>query len=64
MISSVKVTYTVDKTGVLTKDGVKITSGQTCNVNASSVTYSVGNTGSATNGQVRVTAIEVVYKQN
>ena len=63
IISSVKVTYTVDKTGVLTKDGVNITSDKTCAVSAKSVTFGVGNTSSSvTNGQVRVTAIEVVYQ--
>ena len=60
-IQTVKVTYTVDNTGVLTLDGSNVTSGTAYEVNAASVTFGVGNTGSATNGQVRITAIEVVY---
>lgn len=60
-ISTVKITYSVDKTGILTLNGANVSSGTEVNVNASSVTFSVGNTGSATNGQVRITAIEVVY---
>jgi hypothetical protein len=57
----VKVTYTVDKTGILTLNGSNVASGTVVEVNAPSVTFSVGNTGTATNGQVRITAIEVVY---
>ena len=60
-IVSVKITYTVDKTGVLTLNGNNVASNAVVPVNASSVTFGVGNTGSATNGQVRITAIEVVY---
>ncbi len=60
-IQTVKVTYTVDKTGVLTLEGSNVVSGTVCDVNAASVTFGVGNTGSATNGQVRITAIEVTY---
>lgn len=64
-ITSVKITYGVDKTGVLTRDGQRITSATSCEVNAASVTFGVGNTSSSvTNGQVRVTAIEVVYQKN
>ena len=63
-IVSVKVTYTIDKTGVLQKGGTNITSGTSVAVNAKSVTFGVGNTGTVTNGQVRVTAIEVVYQKN
>lgn len=60
-ISSVKITYTIDNSGVLTLNGTNIDSGNTVNVNSKSVTFSVGNKGTATNGQVRVTSIEVVY---
>ena len=60
-IQTVKVTYSVSNTGVLTLDGSNVTSGTACEVNAASVTFGVGNTGTATNGQVRVTAIEVTY---
>ena len=60
-IQTVKVTYTVDKTGVLTLEGSNVSSGTVCEINAASVTFSVGNTGSATNGQAQVSAIEVVY---
>lgn len=62
-IDSVKITYSVDKTGVLTYNSSNVTSGTKVDVNASSITFGVGNTGTATNGQVRVTAIEVVYHQ-
>ena len=60
-IQTVKVTYTVDKTGVLTLEGSNVVSGTVCDVNAASVTFGVGNTGTATNGQVRITEIEVTY---
>ncbi len=61
-IVSVKITYVVDKTGILTLNGEQITSDTVVNVNASSITFSVGNTSSTvTNGQVRITAIEVIY---
>lgn len=63
-IKTVKITYSVDKTGVLTYNKSNITSGTVVDVNAASITFGVGNTGSATNGQVRVTAIEVVYQKN
>ena len=60
-ILSVKITYTISKTGVLTLNGSNVASDTVVNVNDSSITFSVGNTGSATNGQVRITAIEVIY---
>lgn len=60
-ITSVKITYTVDKTGVLTLDGANVASDAVVPVNANSITFGVGNTGTATNGQVRISAIEVVY---
>ena len=61
-IVSVKITYTVSNTGVLTLNSTNVASGTVVNVNASSITFGVGNTGTKTNGQVRVTAIEVVYQ--
>ena len=60
-IISVKVTYTVSNTGVLTLNGTNIASGDVVTVNAKSVEFSVGNTGTATNGNVKITEIEVVY---
>ena len=61
-IVSVKVTYSVKNTGVLTLNGNPVESNAVVEVNGSTVTFSVGNTGTATNGQVRITAIEVIYK--
>ena len=62
-IISVKITYSVSNTGVLTLNGQNITSNTVVEVNASSVEFSVGNTtNGTTNGQVRITAIEVVYE--
>ena len=60
-IQTVKVTYSVSNTGVLTLDGSNVASETACEINAASVTFGVGNTGSATNGQVRITKIEVTY---
>lgn len=60
-IQTVKMTYTIGNTGVLTLDGSQIASEAACEINAVSVTFSVGNTTSATNGNVQVSAIEVVY---
>lgn len=61
-IKSVKITYAIKNTGVLTKGTTQITSGTVVEVNAASVTFGVGNTGTATNGQVQITAIEVIYE--
>ncbi len=61
VILSVKVTYSVYNTGVLTLNGENITSETVVEVNSASITFSVGNTGTATNGQVRISAIEVKY---
>lgn len=63
-IKTVKITYTINNTGVLTYNNSNITSDSVVDVNAASIAFGVGNTGSATNGQVRVTAIEVVYQKN
>ena len=61
-IVSVKITYSVTNTGVLTQNSAKITTGTVVSVNAGSVSFGIGNTGTATNGQVRITAIEVIYQ--
>lgn len=63
-IKSVKITYTVSNTGILTLNGSNVTSETVVEVNANSITFGVGNTGTKNNGQVRVTAIEVVYQAN
>ena len=60
-IETVKITYNVSNTGVLTLNSSNISSGKIVSVNATSVTFGVGNTGTKTNGQVKITAIEVVY---
>lgn len=60
-IVSVKITYEVKHTGVLTCDGENIESGAVVEVNAGSITFSVGNTGTVTNGHALITAIEVIY---
>lgn len=63
-INTVKITYSVSNSGVLTLNGSNVNSDTVVSVNASSISFGVGNTGTATNGQVRVTAIEVVYQAN
>lgn len=64
-IISVKITYSSNKTGILTYNNSDITSGTVVEVNASSIAFGVGNTdATVTNGQVRVTEIEVVYQAN
>ena len=60
-IVSVKITYLIEKTGILTLNGKNITSGTVVEVNDSEIVFGVGNTSTATNGQVRITGIEVVY---
>ena len=62
-ISSVKITYVKQNTGVLTYNGVNVDSGEIVNVNASSITFGVSKTGTddKINGQARITAIEVAY---
>ena len=64
-IISVKFTYSVDKTGVLTSadKATNYPSDTKIDVNADTISFTVGNTASVTNGQVRITAIEVVYKK-
>ena len=60
-IVSVKITYTVSNTGVMTCGGSQVKSGTLYSVNGESVVFSVGNTGTATNGQIRITQIDVNY---
>lgn len=60
-IVSVKVSYNVDKGGVLKNGTANVTTGTVVPVNAASITFGIGNTGTATNGQVRITEIQVVY---
>ena len=60
-IVSIKITYTISNTGVLTFNGINVPSGTKVDVGAESITLSVGNTGTATNGQARITTIEVTY---
>ena len=61
IISTIKITYNINNTGILILDGSYVASGIAVDVNASSVTFTVGNTGTATNGQARVTAIDITY---
>ncbi len=63
VISSVKITYTMYNSGILTLNGSSVASGTAVPVDSSTVTFGVGNTGSVTNGQVRITNIEVTYKK-
>ena len=60
-IKSVKITYNISNTGILTLNGTTISSDDVVEVNANSITFGVGNSGTKTNGQVKITAIEVVY---
>ena len=60
-IDTIKVTYSINNSGIMTYNGKNTSSGTTVTVGASSATFGVGNTGGKTNGQVRITAIEVVY---
>lgn len=63
-IVSIKITYSIANTGVLTYNSNNKDSGSEVEINATSATFGVGNTGTATNGQVKITAIEVVYAVN
>ena len=60
-ITSVKITYASEKTGVLKYNNSTVSSGSVLSVSGSEIVLSVGNSGSATNGQARITAIEVTY---
>ena len=57
-ISSVKLTYASQNTGILVEaeSGVAVAFD-----NVQAATFTVGNSGDATNGQARITAFEVVY---
>lgn len=61
-IKTVKVTYSLDKTGILTYQSSNVISDQVVTINANTCTFGVGNTGAVTNGQVRITNIEVEYE--
>ena len=61
-IVSVKITYSIQNTGILTLEDANVESNSVVTVNGATITFGVGNTGDAANGQVRVTAIEVIYK--
>ena len=61
-IKTVKISYTVGNSGVLTLNGNQIATDTVVNVDAASIIFGVGNTGTATNGNVRITAIEIVYQ--
>ena len=61
-ITSVKITYTPNRDGVLLNGDAQVASDAVVTVNAESITFGVGNGGDATNGQVRITAIEVIYE--
>lgn len=62
-ILTVKITYTVNNTGILTSADktTQYASDTIITVNAATISFTVDNTGDLTNGQVRITAIEVVY---
>ncbi|MDE5593627.1 MAG: hypothetical protein K2I75_06830, partial [Clostridiales bacterium] len=62
-IVSVKVTYLIDKTGILCNADKTVTydSGDIISVDGTSVVLSVKNSASATNGQVKIQSIEVTY---
>ncbi|MGM9631855.1 MAG: hypothetical protein ACI3XL_02030 [Eubacteriales bacterium] len=62
VIKSVKITYSISNSGVLTLGTTNISSGTSVDVDASSITFGVGNTSTKTNGQVKITEIEVVYE--
>jgi len=61
IISTIKITYNINNTGILILNGNNVASGTAVDVNAFSVTFTVGNTGTAANGQAKVTAIEITY---
>lgn len=61
-ITSVKITYISNKTGVLLNGTAQVETDAVITVGANSITLGVGNTSAeVTNGQVRITAIEVIY---
>lgn len=59
-ITSIKITYVSEKTGVLLLNGAQVVSDTVVTASANSVTFNVGNTTTETKGQVRITAIEVI----
>lgn len=70
-IKTIKITYVIEKGGVLTYGEAQIASNTVVDVNAASITFGVddtvltdGDNGANKAGQVRITAIEVVYVAN
>ncbi len=62
-IETIKVTYVIKNTGILTFNDANVESGEVVTVNATTATFGVGQTGTVTNGQVRITAIEVILAE-
>jgi len=60
-VVSVKITYSVKDSGVMTNGTAQVASDTVVTVNAASIAFGVGNTGSGAKGKVFITAIEVVY---
>ena len=61
-VTSVKITYTSAKTGVLLNGTTQVASGTVVNVTGNTITFGVGNTKSdVPNGNIQITSIEVVY---
>ena len=63
-LTSVKFTFSVDKTGTFLNAGVAMQSGTAVSASGKSATYTVGNSkNDVTNGQVKITAVEVSYSK-
>ena len=60
-IATVKITYAIKNTGILTFNGANYDSDAVITVNAATATFGVGQTADKTNGQVQITAIEVIF---
>ena len=60
-IASIKITYAIKNTGILTFNGANVASDEVVTVNGATATFGVGQTGTATNGQVQIQAIEVIF---
>ena len=63
-IKSVKITYAISNSGVMTLNGEQIASGTVVEVNANSISFGVAQSTATdkANGQVRITSIEVIYE--
>ncbi len=65
VIENVRITYTIDNSGVLLFNNSAVSSATLVEVKASSISFNIGNTSdNVTNGQVRITSIEVTYGVN